>query len=567
VLIHTHRALPASALHYFSWDPAPAGSHEGLRHWEVLATLPLLMILVIFALAAGLGWALARRVDVNEFSMHHFYKNRLVRCFLGASRWPTRQPNQFTGFDPADDVAMPDLSPTLTSEGYEPGPGAYVGPYPIVNTSLNLVHGKQLAWQERKAESFVFTPQFSGFEITLLEETGDPALSNYAFRPTREFSGMPSGIHIGSAAAVSGAAASPNMGYATSPASAFLMTIFNVRLGWWFGNPRHERAWRKSGPDNGLLYLLRDLFGRTDDSSQYIYLSDGGHFENLGIYELVRRRCKYIIASDAGQDEAFSFENLGNAIRKCRVDFGVEIDIGVDRLRRDKVTGQSATHCVLGTITYPSGDTGTLVYIKSSLTGDEPADVLEYSLKEPAFPHQSTADQWFDESQFESYRKLGQHIARSVFQPAAALHSPVADTEEFFGALRMIWYPPSPAIEKTFCSHSEAYNDLMEVVRKDPNLQFLDPHLYATLPSQPAAAVPAQNRRDAVYMCNQLLHLMASVYTDLNLGSEDQRLHPHNRGWMKIFRYWKSTPAFQQAWQDVHNTYGEQFRSFYENYL
>jgi hypothetical protein len=131
----------------------------------------------------------------------------------------------------------------------------------------------------------------------------------------------------------------------------------------------------------------------------------------------------------------------------------------------------------------------------------------------------------------------------------------------------MLWYPPSPAIQKTYSSHADVYNSLMEQVRKDANLHFLDPHLYAALPAQPAVAVPAQSRRDAVYMCNQLIHLMAAVYMDLNLASEEQRQHPHNQGWMRIFRYWKSTPAFQQGWHDVQNTYGEQFRSFYENYL
>ncbi|HUS07969.1 MAG TPA: hypothetical protein VMZ52_16820 [Bryobacteraceae bacterium] len=566
LLLAVHRSLPNSVLAYFSWEHAPSAS-IGARHWDVLATLPGSIILLVCLLSGGIGWALARRVDVNEFSMHHFYKNRLVRCFMGASRWHVRQPNKFTGFDPEDDVGMPHLSPTCDEEGEKKPPAAYTGPYPVVNTALNLVHGKQLAWQERKAESFVFTPQFSGFELLLLEETNDLKLSNFAYRPTREFAGMQQGIHIGSAAAVSGAAASPNMGFATSPASAFLMTVFNVRLGWWFGNPRHEQAWMKAGPDNGLIYLLKDLFGRTDDSSQYVYLSDGGHFENLGIYELVRRRCKYIIVSDAGQDEAFTFENLGNAIRKCRVDFGVEIDIALDRLRRDPVKNHSAAHCVLGKITYPAGDLGTLVYLKSSLTGDEPADVLEYATMEPAFPHQSTADQWFDESQFESYRRLGQHIARSVFEPAAALHSPVNATHEFFEALEMIWYPPSSAIQKSFSSHSDIYNNLMEQVRKDPTLQFLDPHLYATLPEQPPASVVPQRRRDAVYICNQLLGLMSTVYMDLNLASEAQREHPHNQGWMRIFRYWKSTPAFQQTWDDFRNTYGEQFRSFYEHYL
>src|SRR5262249_41150452 len=147
-----------------------------------------------------------------------------------------------------------------------------------------------------------------------------------------------------------------------------------------------------------------------NDERGFVDLSDGGHFENLGIYELIRRRCKYIIASDAAQDSDFAFEDLGNAIRKCRADFGVEIEIDVSRIRPDAASGRSHAHCAVGRVLYPKTPdgapsmTGFLLYIKASMTGDEPSDVLEYQQLHPEFPHQTTADQWFDESQFESYR-------------------------------------------------------------------------------------------------------------------------------------------------------------------
>ena len=149
-----------------------------------------------------------------------------------------------------------------------------------------------------------------------------------------------------------GAAASPNQGYHSSPAVAFLMTVFNVRLGWWLQNPAKPRKWRTEGPRWGILYLLSELLGMADETSRYVYISDGGHFENLGLYELVRRRCRFIVACDAGMDPGFEFEDLGNAIRKCKVDLGVSIDIDTRPLRPDPSTGRALAQCAVGTIRY-----------------------------------------------------------------------------------------------------------------------------------------------------------------------------------------------------------------------
>jgi hypothetical protein len=345
-----------------------------------------------FALASALAW----RFDVNLFSIYHFYRQRLVRCYLGASRSKTRIPHPFTGFDPRDDLKLADMCRE------ENGRMVCQRPYPIHNTAMNLVAGKQLAWQQRRAAAFVFTPLYSGYSFTLPDEKGQ-CLSHY--RPTASYMG---GVCTGSAMAISGAAASPNMGYHSSPALTFLMTVFNVRLGHWSGNPGHPSAWAVHNPPFSGTYLLKELFGLTDYSSSFVYLSDGGHFENLGIYELVRRRCNCIVAIDAGQDENTTFDDLGNAIRKCYADFGVVIDLHADEL----TTGYSA----VGRVLYPDAPEGTLIYLKPRLTGAEPADLQNYKLTHPGFPHQSTRDQWFDESQFESYRKLGHWIGKSVFE-------------------------------------------------------------------------------------------------------------------------------------------------------
>jgi hypothetical protein len=125
--------------------------------------------------------------------------------------------------------------------------------------------------------------------------------------------------------AISGAAASPNMGYHTSTPTSSFLSLFNIRLGEWLGNPRNLETWRRETPRFGLYWLLSELFGNTTDESDFLYLSDGGHFENLGIYELVRRRCCLIVASDAAADPDWQFADLANAIERCRTDFGVSI--------------------------------------------------------------------------------------------------------------------------------------------------------------------------------------------------------------------------------------------------
>ena len=173
------------------------------------------------------------------------------------------------------------------------------------------------------------------------------------------------------------------------------------------------------GPSAGLAYLFYELFGMTNDQRQFVNLSDGGHFENLGLYELVRRRCRFIIVGDGGNDIKMKFGELGNVIEKCRTDFNVDIDIKIDPLRLEPDSTWSGAHCTVGTIRYDRSDPrqdGIMLYIKSSMTGDEPTDVLSYAAQNKDFPNQSTADQWFDESQFESYRALGEHIIRSIFK-------------------------------------------------------------------------------------------------------------------------------------------------------
>jgi len=201
-----------------------------------------------------------------------------------------------------------------------------------------------------------------------------------------------------------------------------LMTLFNVRLGAWLGNPgpAGNAVFHRSSPGNAALHVAREAFGLTDDDSPYVYLSDGGHFENLGLYEMVQRRCHLIVVSDAGCDAACCLEDLGNAIRKIRIDLGVPVDMTRFDIHSRKA-GAAGRHCAIGEIHYdtvdgPHARRGLLIYIKPAITGDEPRDVFNYAETSPEFPHESTGDQWFSESQFESYRMLGLHTVTEMYQ-------------------------------------------------------------------------------------------------------------------------------------------------------
>ena len=384
----------------------------GLSLDKLLERGYLLEAVLLLATLLGVGLLMAVFVPVNKSSLHGMYRNRLIRTFLGASRPSgSRQPSPFTGFDSADDVAMSDLA-------------SLPRPLHVVNTTLNMVSDKSLGMQERKSESFTISPLHSG-SWTL------------GFRPTAQYAcerhaDGRSGITLGTAITISGAAASPNMGALSHPALTFLLTLFNARLGAWLGNPgpAGHATWQDADPRLGPAPLLRELFGLTSDRSPYVFLSDGGHYENLGLYEMVRRRCHCIIVSDAGCDPEYTFEDLSNAVRKIRIDFSIPIDFATDGIGMDQARqGKGNSHVAIGTIGYsaidPDASNGVLVYMKATLSGDEPADVLNYARSHAVFPHESTSNQFFTEAQFESYRMLGLH---TVEQSAALIEAGLSRT-------------------------------------------------------------------------------------------------------------------------------------------
>src|SRR5262249_2089827 len=238
-----------------------------------------------------IGWFASRWININLFSLHALYRNRLIRAFLGAS-YGDRKPDVFPGFDPKDDPPMHTLWPKRNPDETWPSrdPGKW-RPFHILNLTLNIVSSKHLAWQERKAASFTVSPLHCGTSIKTGGTTEKPGMAapgaveeakeepNGAYRSSEHYGGR-HGISLGTAMAISGAAANPNMGYHSSPSVTFLMTMFNVRLGWWLGNPGREgeHTFMREGPAFAIAPLIEETFGLTPDPSRYIHVSDGGHF-------------------------------------------------------------------------------------------------------------------------------------------------------------------------------------------------------------------------------------------------------------------------------------------------
>jgi hypothetical protein len=575
--------------------------HDGLQRLKVIGVL--LGAYVVIALIAS------TRININEFSLHHFYKNRLVRCYLGASRKEQRKPNALTGFDPKDDFALAKLrvDPDASLEDTRP----YYGPYPLINACLNLNAGSELAQQERKAASFVFTPAYCGFDPPTSRESqrqaAEEGLSEHGYRKTIGYS-QPAGPYVGTTMAISGAAANPNWGYHTSGPMAFLLTVFNARLGWWLGNPRWHDASRTPGPVFALWYLLKELLGQTTGRTKYVNLSDGGHFDNLGLYELVRRRCRMIIVCDAEADPDLTFGSLGAAIRKCRADFGVEIDINPDRIRKD-ADGISKTHCVVGRIRYPEDETafragmtdgwnvpkddnqsdadksaserakmkkqrwsyGWILYLKSSLTGDEPADVIEYRSQFHEFPHQSTADQFFSESQFESYRRLGYHVLRSAFEgverkPATEQPEQVPPPHpqypliKTFQALTRKWYAAVAVPPEAESRLANEYVELMEKLGGDKAAEHLFQEINERKLDRPPGAPPSPALLSAGMA---IFQLMENVFTEFGFEHDFNVQNPRNAGWVETFRKWANSEILMnQIWPHIKKDYNPLFQVF-----
>lgn len=368
---------------------------------------------LLSALFIGAALLFGFFINTNYFGLGRMYRDRLIETFLpdpGTIRsgvWDLARQ--------ADDARLAEM---CGADGY--------GPYHLINCNAVMVDSQSAKYRGRGGDSFLLSPLYCGSNATGWCETGQ-------FLNNR--------MTLGTAMAISGAAANPNAGVAGRGPTrnrlvSFLMAYLGLRLGYWAWNPavsglRRFLLSRVLQPN--LLYpgILQGLLGhRLNESAGYLELTDGGHFENTGLYELARRRLDVIIISDAGADPEFSLSDLGDAIERIRVDFGYYIDFDDAEFSLQNLMPGSAQeedffdrkYCVamhgfaVGRIEYDENHSGTIIYIKSTMIRGLPGDVYAYKQAHPAFPHQSTADQFFDEVQLEAYRELGYRVCKQMLE-------------------------------------------------------------------------------------------------------------------------------------------------------
>lgn len=384
-----------------------AGAAIAAAHWSTAVDLA---VAVVGTLAFG---GLYFVCDLNAWSLHPFYKRRLCSAFalkrVNEGDRPVARERDYDRLVPLSKT-NPDDWPTLlvcaAANISDPGatpPGRGVTTFTFSHTAI----GGPLVGAMPAEEYEAWLGKNRQRDITL------PA-----------------------AVAMSGAALSPSMGKMTRRAFTFLMALANVRLGVWVPNPRHVENWSKQrqpiGDDcrpTGLRdrrrmprpsYLLRELLGKNRVDAPFLYVSDGGHYENLGLVELLRRGCTTIYCFDASGGT--SFEALGDAIALARSELDVEIDIDPRPLVPTGDRQLATSDCVVGKITYPGSrpNVGRLVYARTVVTKDLPWDVHAYHEGDKTFPHHSTADQLYTDQRFEAYRALGEWAGKHAI---AALHA------------------------------------------------------------------------------------------------------------------------------------------------
>lgn len=277
-------------------------------------------------------------------------------------------------------------------------------PYPLLNSTVNLPGSPSPELRGRRADFFVFTPDHVGSVMTGYAET--PRLGE-----------VEPELDLAAAMAISAAAVASYRGQATHWLETLAIGLLNLSLGRWLPNP--GKIDHLSGrPPGRMAALWKEIRGRLSEEETFVHLSDGGHIENLGLYELLRRRCKLIVAVDGECDGRIDCGSLIQLMRFAAIDLDTRIEIDLSELVPDE-KGLSQSHFSFGTIDYDTAhrgrERGYLVYIKSTMTGNEPAYVTEYRRRHSSFPHQSTANQLFGEDQFEAYRALGEHSAADLF--------------------------------------------------------------------------------------------------------------------------------------------------------
>jgi len=337
-------------------------------------------------------------VNINKVSLLNFYRDRLADCYI--IKLLSSRPE----------------APIVTNDGLTLAGilGYHNGPYHLLNGTINLAGSEDLSLRGRMAAPFLFSKYYCGS-------------SRVGYRSTQTY--RDGTLDLATSMAVCAAAVSPQSGSLTRPGLAVLMALLNLRLGQWLPNPTEER---KHSLVFWNLYFLKELFSQTDENDWFVFVSDGGHFENMGVYSLLERRCKTIIAVDCGADPNRTFEDLAGLLRKARIDFGIQFDLNLASVHGDPTTKHAREGFAIGRILYPDngrdrGGEGTFIYIKPTLSSEEKEseDLLEYARNHHTFPQESTADQFFDEAQFESYRELGYQITKRALANVGPCFGPV----------------------------------------------------------------------------------------------------------------------------------------------
>jgi Patatin-like phospholipase len=394
--------------------------------------------------AAGVGGVvlfalLYLTVDISALSLHHFYKRRLCSAFA-LKRVRPRPAKDGPPKEHADQPGHPRIG--ADAQEYERGI-AMERSYKEL-TLLSQTAIDEPDWPTllvcaaanisdpgatppgRHVTSFTFSPHTVGGPLV-------GAMATHAYEGEfDDYHNRQRDLTLPAAVAMSGAAVSPSMGKLTKRPLTFLLALGNVRLGVWVPNPRWVDsgaswigAWRPPRPS----YLLRELFGRNRIDGRYLYVTDGGHYENLGLVELLRRGCTEIYCFDASGGESFS--ELGDAVALARSELGVEIVIdptpliptpqstsGEETIKEPDV---SADIAVKGSFRYRDGTEGVLYYARNVMTGSAPWDVRARHIEDPTFPHDPTTDQLYTDQKFESYRALGERAGARALQLAGAI--------------------------------------------------------------------------------------------------------------------------------------------------
>ncbi len=348
----------------------------------------------------GLSVALlcGRFINLNYISISRYYRDRLMETFM-----PDINSAMHDVTGPSHTANSARLCDLISVENPN-------GPYHILNTNLNLSGADSRLRRNRGGDNFILSPFYCGSS-----ETG--------WRSTKEF--LNGGLTLATATAVSGAAAAPNSGVGgkgvTRDASvSIIMTLLNLTLGFWIPHPMRKQK-RFTFPNHFNPVLLSLLVNTYNVNRKFLELGDGGFFENLSLYEMIRRRMRLIVVSDAGADPDYRFDDLLNAMQKVQVDFGVKIGFEVNGspinpqnyFKSDNSTMPEFGH-LAGTINYSDGSKGVIILIKASIIKDLDLHIMAYKDKNPEFPHQSTADQSFTDDQVDAYRRLGYEITRRM---------------------------------------------------------------------------------------------------------------------------------------------------------